>query len=212
MSTLKGMPKKANKSTAKPASTARPASGSKPATTAKRPAAGPPAGTTVTPAQFAWKPPSTSAAVRPVPASKAADSDYVHFSDKMTGALMNINRVIDDNRGTLDSIQDMAVQLTRTVSALRIIIMRYVDMADNILETVVPIMDNLPIFPDSFKEFAKDALALSKKISAASEMAEKVLPGVERSLTTADIASLQNSTGDVAGLTRVLQDLLPDKK
>jgi len=211
MSTLKGMPKKATTSTDKPATGAKPAS--KPAATAKRPATKPPAGGTVTPAQFAWKPPTASAAARPMPAaSKEADKDYVHFSDKMTGALMNINKVIDDNRGTLDSIQDMAVQLTRTVSSLRVIIMRYVDMADNILETIVPIMESLPIFPDSFKEFAKDALALSKKISAASEMAEKVLPGVERSLTTADIASLQNSTGDVANLTRVLQDLLPDKK
>ena len=208
---LKSSTSKAKPPAAQPAGSARPpmprtVAGAKPA--AKRPVAGMPAAAP----QFTWKPPAAAAA-RPVIASKpAAGKDYTHFSEKMTGALMNINKVIDENRGTLDSIQDMAVQLTRTIRSLRVIIMRYVDMADNVLETIVPFMDTLPIFPDSFKEFAKDALALSKKIAAASELAEKVLPGVEASLMSADISGLQSSTSDVANLTKALQDLLPDKK
>jgi uncharacterized protein YoxC len=127
----------------------------------------------------------------------------------MTGALENISRVIDENKSTLDSIQDMAVELTRTVRSLRAVVMKYVEMADNILETIVPIMEGLPIFPDSVKEFAKDALALAKKISAASDLAEKVLPGVEASLMSADISGLQASTGDVANLTKALQEMIP---
>ncbi len=145
----------------------------------------------------------------PVTASKASPAGYVHFSDRMTGALENIGKVIDENKSTLDSIQDMAVELTRTVRTLRAVVMKYVDMADNVLETIVPIMENLPIVPASVKEFAKDALALSKKISAASELAEKVLPGVEASLTKADISGLQTSTGDVAKLTKALSEILP---
>lgn len=42
----------------------------------------------------------------------------MHFLDKMTEALSNINHVIVDNRSTLDSIQDMAVELTRSVQVL----------------------------------------------------------------------------------------------
>jgi len=159
------------------------------------------------PTRPATRPAARPTAARPVAAAKPAAGNYVHFSDKMTSALMNINDVIEDNKGTLDSIQDMALQLTRTVIVLRTVVMKYVGMVDNILETAVPIMEKLPIFPENVKEFARDALALAKKISTASEMAEKVLPGVEASLMTADVSRLQTSSGDVANLTKALQEI-----
>jgi len=159
------------------------------------------------PTRPATRPAARPTAARPVAAAKPAAGNYVHFSDKMTSALMNINDVIEDNKGTLDSIQDMALQLTRTVIVLRTVVMKYVGMVDNILETAVPIMEKLPIFPENVKEFARDALALAKKISTASEMAEKVLPGVEASLMSADVSRLQTSSGDVANLTKALQEI-----
>lgn len=134
---------------------------------------------------------------------------YVHFSDKMTESLMNINRVIQENKSTLDSIQDMAIELTRAIRSLQAVAMKYVGLADNILTTVVPLIENLPIVPARVKEFAKDALDLAKKINAASELAEKVLPGVEAGLTSADMGKLQASTGEVARLTSALQAMLP---
>jgi hypothetical protein len=142
-------------------------------------------------------------------AAKPVTGEYVHFSDKMTGALRNINNVIEDNRGTLDSIQDMAVQLTRTIISLRLIVMKYVDTAEKVLETIIPVMEKLPIIPDKVMDFARDAQEWAEKISNASDLVEKVLPGVERSLTTADISGLQTSAGDVANLTRALQEMIP---
>jgi urease gamma subunit len=128
----------------------------------------------------------------------------------MTGALQNISNVIDENRGTLDSIQDMAVQLTRTIISLRLVIIKYVDMAEKALGTIVPIIEGLPIISENIKEFARDAQALAKKIDTANELVQKVLPGVERALTTADISGLQASSGEVAELTRLLQDMIPE--
>lgn len=162
------------------------------------------------PTQMKATPRSPVPARKPVAKKPTSSGGYVHFSDKMTGALMNINNVIEENKGTLDSIQDMAVELTRTIQMLRVVVMKYVDMADNILETIVPLMEKFPIFPDRMVDFAKDALELSKKISTASELAEKVLPGVERSLVSADVNGLQASKGDMAHLTRTLKDMLPD--
>ena len=149
------------------------------------------------------------AARKPAAVKAQTSAQYVHFSDKMTGALKNINQVIDENKDTLDSIQDMAVQLTRTVRLLRAVVMKYVDAVNNILEAIVPIMEKFPIFPDKFEEFAKDALELTEKIANASELAEKVLPGVEASLTTADISGLQASGAEMAQLTRALQNMMP---
>lgn len=146
--------------------------------------------------------------VRPAASGQPATGDYTHFSDKMTGALQNITNVIEDNRGTLDSIQDMALELTHTIQFLRTVVMRYVGIADEILKTIVPIIDRLPIVPDKVVNFAKEALELAQKITTASEMAQKVLPGVEASLRTADVSGLQASKSDMASLTRALQDMI----
>jgi len=137
---------------------------------------------------------------------------YTHFSDKLTQSLANINKVINDNKSTLDSIQDMAVELTRAIRSLQAVVMKYVEMADKILGHLVPIMERLPIVPEQIKEFAKEALAMSKKIAATSALAEKVLPSVELGLTTADMTKLQASTRDVASLTQALQAMVPAVK
>lgn len=134
---------------------------------------------------------------------------YVHFSEKMTESLMNINKVIQDNKSTLDSIQDMAVELTRAIRSMELVVIKYIKMADDILENIVPIMKKLPIVPDKITDFAEDALALAKKIVSACEMAEKVLPGVEAGLTTADMVKLKTSTSDVQKLTQSLQSMMP---
>jgi methyl-accepting chemotaxis protein len=137
---------------------------------------------------------------------------YTHFSDKLTQSLANINKVINDNKTTLDSIQDMAVELTRAIRSLQAVVMRYIETADKILDTIVPIVEGLPIIPAKIKEFAKDAQAMSQKITAASQMADRVLPSVEAGLTSADMTKLQASTKDVSELTKSLQAMIPIKK
>jgi hypothetical protein len=126
----------------------------------------------------------------------------------MTESLMNINKVVQDNRKTLDSIQDMAVELTRAIRSLEAVAIKYVKMADKILDTIVPILKGLPIVGKEVLEFAADAQALANKIVTACELAEKVLPGVEAGLTTADMNKLQSSTGQVQQLTNSLQSLM----
>ena len=41
--------------------------------------------------------------------------------------------------------------------------MRYVETADNVLEKVVPIMENLPIVPDKVMDFAHDAQGVGQE-------------------------------------------------
>ncbi len=140
--------------------------------------------------------------------------NYVHFSDKMTDALQNINKVIVDNRSTLDSIQDMAVELTRSVQVLESAAVRYIRLVDGVLEQVIPIMRNIPLVPKKLLALFVKIEATTTKFLAACELAEKVLPGVEEGLTTADMTKLQASTVDVQRLTTTLQSLVGemDKK
>ena len=108
--------------------------------------------------------------------------EYVHFSDRLTGALKNINDVIEDNKGTLDSIQDMALELTRAISVLRNVAIQYIQQVDKVLEVVAPIVNKMPLFPEKIKDFINDALELSNKIMEASDIAKEVLPEVEKKL------------------------------
>jgi hypothetical protein len=103
----------------------------------------------------------------------------------------------------------MAVELTRAISSLEAAAFKYVKMADQVLETIVPLLKGLPIVGKEVLEFATDAQAMAQKIVTACEMAEKVLPGVEAGLTTADMIKLKTSTGDVQQLTQSLQALIP---
>jgi hypothetical protein len=146
--------------------------------------------------------------------ARKTKKNYVHFSDKMTEALQNINEVIVDNRSTLDSIQDMAVELTRSVQVLEKAAVKYISMVDGILEQVIPIMKNIPLVPKKLLALFVKIEATTTKFMAACELAEKVLPGVEEGLTTANMTKLQESTGDVQRLTTTLQSLVGemDKK
>ncbi len=140
--------------------------------------------------------------------SKKSGKNYVHFSDKMTDALQNINKVIVDNRSTLDSIQDMAVELTRSVQVLEKAAVRYIRLVDGVLEQVIPVMKNIPLVPKGILNLFVKIEATTTKFLTACELAEKVLPGVEEGLTSADMTKLQASTGDVQRLTITLQSLV----
>jgi hypothetical protein len=142
--------------------------------------------------------------------AKKSSKDYVHFSDKMTEALQNINKVIVDNRSTLDSIQDMAVELTRSVQVLEKAAVKYIRMVDGVLEQAIPVMKNIPLVPKKILALAVKIEATTTKFLAACELAEKVLPGVEEGLTTANMTKLQASTVDVQRLTTSLQSLVGD--
>ena len=146
--------------------------------------------------------------------AKKSGKNYVHFSDKMTEALQNINHVIDDNRSTMDSIQDMAVELTRSVQVLESAAVKYIRLVDGVLEQVIPVMKNIPLVPKKLLALFVKIEATTTKFLEACEMAEKVLPGVEEGLTTADMTKLQASTGEVQRLTTTLQSLVGemDKK
>jgi hypothetical protein len=138
---------------------------------------------------------------------------YVHFSDRMTESLMNINKVVQDNKKTLDSIQDMAIELTRAIRALETAAIKYIRMADEVLASALPIIKTVPFLSNNkILSFITDAQAMAKKILTACDLAEKVLPGVEAGLTTADMNKLQASTSEVQKLTKSLQGLMPGAK
>ncbi|MDX9851313.1 MAG: hypothetical protein RBT01_12450 [Anaerolineaceae bacterium] len=116
--------------------------------------------------------------------------------------------MIVDNRSTLDSIQDMAVELTRSVQVPEKASVKYIRLVDGVLEQVIPIMRNFPLVPKKLLALFVKIEATTTKFLAAYELAEKVLPGVEEGLTTANMTKVQASNGEVQRLTATLQSLV----
>ena len=81
---------------------------------------------------------------------------------------------------------------------------------DGVLEQAIPVMKNIPLVPKKILALAVKIEATTTKFLAACELAEKVLPGVEEGLTTANMTKLQASTVDVQRLTTSLQSLVGD--
>jgi len=75
-------------------------------------------------------------------------------------------------------------------------------------------MKNIPLVSKKLLALFVKIEDTTTKFMAACELAEKVLPGVEDGLTTANMTKLQASTGDGQRLTTTLQSLVGamDKK
>lgn len=142
-------------------------------------------------------------------AAKTTAKGYVRFSDKLTGSLEQIGRIIEENRETMDSIQDIGLELTRTAGVLQATASRYAGMVDSLLDTAVPILRNIPVIPPKTLEMVTDLQELANTILDVSTTADKVITDVRDGLETANIAKINAHTGDLQKMTKALQKVLP---
>ncbi len=136
-------------------------------------------------------------------------AEYVRFSAKLTDSLEQVEQTIRDNQATLDAIQEIALSLTQAVNALGKNAIYYIKMIDAILDTVGPIITNLPGMNKKIVAFVTDAQKLSQQLLDTWGNAEPVINDVESGLTHADPDKLKAHLGDLDGVTRTLQGLLP---
>jgi ABC-type transporter Mla subunit MlaD len=136
-------------------------------------------------------------------------AEYVRFSAKLTDSLEQVEQIIRDNQATLDAIQEIALSLTQAVNALGKNAIYYIKMIDAILDTVGPIITKLPGMNKKIVAFVTDAQKLSQQLLDTWGNAEPVINDVESGLTHADPDKLKAHLGDLDGVTRTLQGLLP---
>lgn len=137
----------------------------------------------------------------------SAVASYVHFSDKLTAGLNDITRVIQENKQTLDTIQEVGIDLTNAVATLSSAAIKYVRMIDQFLDTVVPIIEKVPFLDAKIINAAKSAQNLAQSILDNSTNAQKVAEDVRTSLAAADVSRLQRYSGDLRNLAKTLQSV-----
>jgi hypothetical protein len=152
---------------------------------------------------------SSKASTRKRRAGKKGES-YVRFSDKLAGSLEDIGRIIEENKQTMDSIQDIALELTRVAGVLESTASRYAGMVDGLLDTAVPLLRNIPLVPPRTMELITDLQELADTILDVCTSADKVITDVGDGLMKADVGKINAHTGDLQKMTKSLQRVLPD--
>jgi hypothetical protein len=141
--------------------------------------------------------------------SPAKPMTYTKFSTKLTGSLDQISKMIEDNAKMMDSIQEVALELTGSIGALHALTVKYAGMANQVLDVLLPLMQKIPLIPPKLTQFATDLEKLTQKIIDGQAATSKTITDVRSGLQTGDVSKLQNHTGELQNLTKTLSAILP---
>jgi methyl-accepting chemotaxis protein len=150
----------------------------------------------------------------PNPAARSGVSygkpvSYTKFSSKLTGSLDQISKMIEDNAKMIDSIQEVALELTGSIGALHTLTVKYAGIANQVLDVLLPFMQKIPLIPQKLTQFATDLEKLTQKIIDGQAATNKTITDVRSGLQTGDVSKLQTHAGDLQNLTKSLSAILP---
>lgn len=148
----------------------------------------------------------------PAPAPQTARPvGYVKFSDKLTASLKDIERMINENREMIDSIQEVAINLTDAMSGLHTLTVKYAGIANSILDVLLPIAKTMPIIPKNVTDLLVNLEAITQKIIDSSAQTSKTIADVNSGLKTGDAAKLKGHANEIKSMTNALAAILPKK-
>ncbi|GAB4505128.1 MAG: hypothetical protein Fur0043_21230 [Anaerolineales bacterium] len=148
----------------------------------------------------------------PAPTSRSSRSvSYVKFSDKLTASLNDIERMINENREMIDSIQEVAINLTDAMSGLHTLTVKYASIANSILDVLLPIVKTMPIIPKNVTDLLVNLEAITQKIMDSSDRTSKTIAEVNSGLKTGDAAKLKGHANEIKSMTNALAAMLPKK-
>ena len=141
--------------------------------------------------------------------SAAASVPYTRFSSKLTGSLDQISKMIEDNAKMIDSIQEVALELTNSIGSLHTLTVKYAGIANAILDALLPIVRSLPIIPKNITDMLVNLESITQKIIDGQTSTGKTISDVQSGLKTGDVTKLQNHASDLQNLTKSLTAILP---
>src|SRR5262245_59963198 len=128
--------------------------------------------------------------IRPVPkagTSTAKPVSYVKFSDKLTDSLNDIGKMIQDHKNMIDTIQEIALELTTSIGTLHVLTVKYAGIANNILDGLLPIVKSLPIIPKNIVDLLINLESMTQKIIDNEAKTTKTISDVQIGLKTGDV-------------------------
>ena len=139
----------------------------------------------------------------------AGSKSYVRFSDTLTDSLNDISKMINEHKDMIDSIQDVALELTTTIGTLHDVTVKYASRANQILDALLPIIKGLPIIPKKITNLLVDLEKWTQKIIDNEKTTASTINSVQSGLHTGDISKLKGHTKDLKKVTKTLTALVP---
>lgn len=137
------------------------------------------------------------------------EDTYVKFSDKLTESLDDITQMINQHKGMIDTIQEVALELTSAIGTLNSLTVRYAGKANEILDILLPIMKKVPLIPDKIEDLLVQLEKWTQKIIDNDETTTRTIADVQLGLRTGNVTKLQEHSQDLQKITRTLTRMLP---
>ena len=134
---------------------------------------------------------------------------YTKFSDKLSDSLNDINKMINENKEMIDSVQEVALGLTDAMGTLHTLTVKYAGIANAILDNLLPIVKNLPIIPKKVTALLVNLEAITQKIIDDSKKTSKTINDVNSGLKTGDVSKLKGHAAELKLVTNKLTSILP---
>lgn len=152
------------------------------------------------------------ASITPRPAAPRAanPTNYVKFSDKLTGTLQDITKMINEQKETIDTIQEMGIQLTTAIGTLHTVTVKYAGVVNNILDMLLPILEKIPLIPPKLLDMVKTMERVTQKIIDNQEKTTKTITDIDTGLKTGDVSRLKGYSGELQKVTQAFTSILPD--
>jgi hypothetical protein len=141
--------------------------------------------------------------------ASAQPASFVKFSDKLTDSINDITRIIEQNKEMIDSIQEIAIELTGSIGSLHTLTVKYARIANQILDVLLPIIRNLPIVPGNVKALLVNLESMTQKIIDNEVSTSKTITDVRSGLHTGDVNKIRGHADQLKTVTKTITAMLP---
>ena len=140
---------------------------------------------------------------------RKAPRSYTPFSKKLTGSLNRISDTIEDNAKLMDSIQELALELTNSIGTMHKLTVKYAGVANGILDVLSPVLGRLPLIPKKATRMLTDLERITQRVVDGNAKTSRTIASVQSGLKTGNVSKLRGHTNELQGLTRSLRAILP---
>lgn len=141
--------------------------------------------------------------------SSASHVSFVKFSDKLTESVTDIAKIIEQHKEMIDTIQEIAIELTGSIASLHALTVKYAGIANGILDVLLPIVKNLPIIPGNVTQMLTMLEGITQKIIDNEASTSKTITDVRAGLNTGDVTKIKGHAGELQAVTKTLTSFIP---
>ena len=141
--------------------------------------------------------------------AQTSAGSVVKFSDQLTKSVSDVAQIIEQHKGMIDSIQEIALELTTSIGTLHTLTVKYARTANSILDVLLPIIKTLPIIPKNITDMLVTLEATTQKIIDNEADTSKTITDVQSGLRTGDVNKIKGHAGQLQAVTKTLTAMLP---